>query len=678
MLWPVLGILPTNLFHVNDVYNWATQVLIEAGGTFHYRGMWMGGSYGIMTIDPFNIKYMLKTNLTTSLKLAISRWCFDLQEVLLRFTFDIICNAFIDDDPECLALDLPDNHLANAFEDTMELSLLRFLMPPFVFKPLKFFGLETERQLKETIKVVHDFADKTVRDRRNMLEMELKTMVYLQAALSESLRLYPSVPLEMKQVEEDDVFPDGTRPEKWIKDGKFVSANQFKNAVFNADPRLCLGKNFAYTQMKMVVASVLLRYSIKVVEGHSVTTLYMKNGLMVTLEPSELQYDPEIEKTARRLRKETNLRNKQASYSSSPESESTVNLVDSSSDSEIEGTMANEERTLRELAAPNVNQQPLCIDYPALEEFHVVCSSMRPQGVTEEQIKLRVFPFSLTDRAKEWLFYLPPGSVTTWAEMVRMFLDKFFPASRAAGIRREICGIKQKDTETLHEYWNDSNDLLLPMERKMMHAASGGAIVNKTPHDARELISIKASNSQQFGFRQDTSLRRVNEVGSSSIEHQLSHLTSLVQQLVVGKTQQVKACGICATIGMSLEEIVKSLATNTQQFQQETRTSIQNLENQMSQLASSVSRLESQGKLPSQTIVNPKQNVSAITLRSGKELKEPSSLEHGRALEKETKKEVVAPQTQKDQPKGLKSKKPKEFVIEPPFPSRFAKSKKEA
>ena len=52
--------------------------------------------------------------------------------------------------------------------------------------------------------------------------------------------------------------------------------------------------------------------------------------------------------------------------------------------------------------------------------------------------------------------------------------------------------------------------------------------------------------------------------------------------------------------GTPLEEIVKSLATNTQQFQQEIRTSIQNLENQIIQLAFTVNRLESQvlGKLP--------------------------------------------------------------------------------
>uniref|UniRef100_A0A6N2L6U4 Cytochrome P450 n=1 Tax=Salix viminalis TaxID=40686 RepID=A0A6N2L6U4_SALVM len=84
------------------------------------------------------------------------------------------------------------------------------------------------------------------------------------------------------------------KPERWIKDGKFVSENQFKYAVFNAGPRLCLGKKFAYLQMKMVAASILLRYSIKVVEGHDAvpkmtTTLYMKNGLLVTLTPRLVQ-----------------------------------------------------------------------------------------------------------------------------------------------------------------------------------------------------------------------------------------------------------------------------------------------------------------------------------------------------------------------------------------------------
>ena len=83
---------------------------------------------------------------------------------------------------------------------------------------------------------------------------------------------------------------------------------------------------------------------------------------------------------------------------------------------------------------------------------------------------------------------------------------------------------------------------------------------------------------------------------------------------------------------MSLEDIVKSLATNTlqfqqemKQFQQEVRANIQSLDNQMGQMATAISQLDvqSSGKLPSQMIVNPRENASAIVLRSGKEIEIP-------------------------------------------------------
>lgn len=46
---------------------------------------------------------------------------------------------------------------------------------------------------------------------------------------------------------------------------------------------------------------------------------------------------------------------------------------------------------------------------------------------------------------------------------------------------------------------------------------------------------------------------------------------------------------------MSFEDMVKSLASSTMQFQQETKTSIKNLETQMSQLANTVGKMEAQG-----------------------------------------------------------------------------------
>ena len=77
-----------------------------------------------------------------------------------------------------------------------------------------------------------------------------------------------------------------------------------------------------------------------------------------------------------------------------------------------------------------------------LKEFHVVCSSMKPSGISEEQVKLRAFPFSPMDNAKDWLYYLPFGSINTWAKMKRTFLKKYFPTSNATIIQKEICEIR--------------------------------------------------------------------------------------------------------------------------------------------------------------------------------------------------------------------------------------------
>ncbi|KAF7826531.1 hypothetical protein G2W53_017695 [Senna tora] len=320
--------------------------------------------------------------------------------------------------------------------------------------------------------------------------------------------------------------------------------------------------------------------------------------------------------------------------------EETTSSSDSSSETKKmveEGEDMAAEKTIREHNAPPVDQQPLCIAAPTLtvpfelksglihllpkfrglpnedpykhlKQLHVVCSSMKPQDVRTEQVKLRAFPFSLEDAAKDWLFYLPLGSITTWEAMMKQFLNKYFPASRAIAIRWDICGIKQKPTETLHDYWEHFKRLcatcpqhgvseqglihyfyqgLHATERGMLDAASGGSIVDKTPTEAREIISTMAATSQDFGDSQDMP-RIVNEASISSIESKLNQLTNMHGE--VGTANEPNS--------------------------------------------HNVSKLESQGKLPSQTETNPKHNVCAITLRSGKELKNaPAKLRRGHALE---------------------------------------------
>lgn len=126
---------------------------------------------------------------------------------------------------------------------------------------------------------------------------EVKDMVYTHASLSESMRLYPPVPMDGKESTVDDVLPDGTfvkkgtsvvyhsyamgrsekiwgkdwsefKPERWLErddaEGKwnFVGKDPYKYPVFHAGPRICLGKEMAFLQMKRVAAGVLRQFRV--------------------------------------------------------------------------------------------------------------------------------------------------------------------------------------------------------------------------------------------------------------------------------------------------------------------------------------------------------------------------------------------------------------------------------
>ena len=84
----------------------------------------------------------------------------------------------------------------------------------------------------------------------------------------------------------------------------------------------------------------------------------------------------------------------------------------------------------------------------------------------------------------------------------------------------------------------------------MIDAASGGALVDKTPEAARNLIANMAANTQQFcNNRLDHSSKHANEVNISSLEQQVANLTSLVKQMAAGNMQTANACGICSVVG---------------------------------------------------------------------------------------------------------------------------------
>ena len=54
------------------------------------------------------------------------------------------------------------------------------------------------------------------------------------------------------------------------------------------------------------------------------------------------------------------------------------------------------------------------------------------EGVSDDGIRLRLFSFSLKDKAKVWLRSLSSGTITTWDDLTNIFLSKYFPLARIA------------------------------------------------------------------------------------------------------------------------------------------------------------------------------------------------------------------------------------------------------
>jgi len=86
-----------------------------------------------------------------------------------------------------------------------------------------------------------------------------------------------------------------------------------------------------------------------------------------------------------------------------------------------------------------------------LMDFEEIINTFQYNGVSQDAVYLRSFPFTLKDYAKRWLQSLPNGSIQTWDEMTRNFFDKYFSSAKTCKFRREIHNFCHKENETIFE-----------------------------------------------------------------------------------------------------------------------------------------------------------------------------------------------------------------------------------
>ncbi|KAJ4724582.1 DNA-directed DNA polymerase, partial [Melia azedarach] len=304
-----------------------------------------------------------------------------------------------------------------------------------------------------------------------------------------------------------------------------------------------------------------------------------------------LPFDIEIERTCKRNRKEK----RQASV----QQQTSAMEPNIGNDDGVEN-----QRALRDYAIPTVNGASTSIRRPAIQannfeikpaiiqmiqtsvqfnglthenpnahiaNFLEICDTFRYNGVSDDAIKLRLFPFSLREKAKSWLSSLLPGTITTWDELAQRFLAKFFPPAKTAKLRNDITTFTQFDMESLYEAWERYKEMMrrclhhgLPKwlqvqtfynglgasTRTLVDAAAGGALMGKSIDEAYDLLEEMAANAFQWPAERLTPKKAfgVNEV--DNISALTAQLATLTKQLGVMTAQSIHipqvVCELCS------------------------------------------------------------------------------------------------------------------------------------
>ncbi|KAG7568068.1 Integrase catalytic core [Arabidopsis thaliana x Arabidopsis arenosa] len=148
-----------------------------------------------------------------------------------------------------------------------------------------------------------------------------------------------------------------------------------------------------------------------------------------------------------------------------------------------------------------------------LDQFNMLCSTVKINGISEDAFNLRLFPFSLGDRARIWEKNLPQGSITSWDQCKRAFLSKFFLHNKNG--KERFKGYKMQCPH--HGFSNESllSTLyrgVLPKFRMLLDTASNGNFLGQDVEDGMSLVENLAQSDDSYGEDYDHTSRERNEM----------------------------------------------------------------------------------------------------------------------------------------------------------------------
>ncbi|XP_010527627.1 PREDICTED: uncharacterized protein LOC104804936 [Tarenaya hassleriana] len=283
-------------------------------------------------------------------------------------------------------------------------------------------------------------------------------------------------------------------------------------------------------------------------------------------------FDPEIEKSAKRIRKKKKQHKKMEERALAVENDndtygaylqpkytqqlSCIHRPDIDRNKfEFQPTFISMLSSLAFRGRPN--EDPI----PHLTRFKLLCQSVKTvQGVTDESLMLMAFPFSLMDAALEWLYTLPPDSIFSWDQMQENYVaNNPYSNTYNPGWRNHPNFLYKNSSNALNAQHNNFGGSSIPGSSQGNQSQPRNAYQHQNP--APQHYRAPRQPQQNFGLTPSQS--------------------------------------------------------------QKTDAHLKLVDNQIAQLAASVPS-RPQGSLPGNPEANPREHCNAISLRSGKELANPA------------------------------------------------------
>ena len=189
-----------------------------------------------------------------------------------------------------------------------------------------------------------------------------------------------------------------------------------------------------------------------------------------------------------------------------------------------------------------------------LNNFVELCDMQKYKEVDGDIVKLRLFPFSLRGRAKEWLLSLPKNSIDSWTKCKDAFIGKYYPPAKIIQLRSNIMNFRQNDTEHVAQAWERMKSMVKNCpthglttwmvvqtfyaglnfsSRNLLDSAAGGTFMNLTLGAANKLLDDLMTNYSQWHTERAPTGKKVNSVEEvSSLSDKIDMLASLLAKQV--------------------------------------------------------------------------------------------------------------------------------------------------